>query len=217
MNNNHLKHKTYLGIIFCLISSPSFATVGGPETIEVLGSDIKDQKIYYLRHYHDESGRLPTLYYYLLNSRNPHKAIEVQSIYTPLNSRNHITETQHTLRKIQSIQARLVKPAPLSPKTANLKLNKQREQTGNFWLNVPEIKVSKFQSQVQLSQSSKPSMYKSQQFENIRYHRNLPQIKKLYAFPHTFPNYRVAIISYMGIPTETGYEKQDAILLCSTK
>lgn len=36
-----------------LFSSHSFATVGGPQNIEVLGLDQADQKIYVMRHYLD--------------------------------------------------------------------------------------------------------------------------------------------------------------------
>ena len=31
----------------------AFATVGGPQNIEVLGYEVKDQKLYLLRHYLD--------------------------------------------------------------------------------------------------------------------------------------------------------------------
>ena len=56
-------------------SSHSFATVGGPQNIEVLGLDQTDQKIYVMRHYLDGRGRLPQLYYYQLNRALLHKPI----------------------------------------------------------------------------------------------------------------------------------------------
>ena len=36
----------------------AFATVGGPQNIEVLGYEVKDQKLYLLRHY--SISRTPT-------------------------------------------------------------------------------------------------------------------------------------------------------------
>ncbi len=70
-------------------SSHSFATVGGPQNIEVLGLDQADQKIYVMRHYLDGRGRLPQLYYYQLNSKTPSKLIEVKVfIYQSKNSKN---------------------------------------------------------------------------------------------------------------------------------
>lgn len=59
----------------------AYATVGGPQHIEVLGLDRKAQKIYLMRHFEDGRGRLPQLYYYQLNGTNPTKLIQVDSLY----------------------------------------------------------------------------------------------------------------------------------------
>ena len=75
-----LKLKTSL-LSLILLSCTSFATVGGPQNIEILGLDQADQKIYVMRHYLDGRGRLPQLYYYQLNSKTPSKLIEVKSLY----------------------------------------------------------------------------------------------------------------------------------------
>ena len=56
----------YNAILFVTASlwlpSFAFATVGGPQNIEVLGLDQADQKIYLLRHYLDGRGRLRIIY-----------------------------------------------------------------------------------------------------------------------------------------------------------
>ena len=57
----------------------AFATVGGPQNIEVLGYEVKDQKLYLLRHYLDGRGRLPQLYYYNFKSKTPNQLIQVNS------------------------------------------------------------------------------------------------------------------------------------------
>lgn len=46
-----------------------------------MGYQQKEKKLYVLRHYEDGRGRLPQLYYYLLNSKSPDKLIEVKSLY----------------------------------------------------------------------------------------------------------------------------------------
>lgn len=51
------------------------------QSIEVLGYDAPDQKVYILRHFHDGRGRLPQLSYYLLGSKQPQKQIDVSSLY----------------------------------------------------------------------------------------------------------------------------------------
>jgi hypothetical protein len=63
------------------------ATVGGGQNIEILGYEAKEQKLYLLRHYEDERGRLPQLYYYQLNDKKPDKLIEVPSLY--INPKTH--------------------------------------------------------------------------------------------------------------------------------
>ena len=77
-------HKLSGGVLLSMISPMLFATVGGEETIELLGYDQFDQKIYLARYFHDASGRVPQLYYYQLNSKKPTQLIEVKSIYQHL-------------------------------------------------------------------------------------------------------------------------------------
>ena len=72
--------KSIISSSLMIFSVQSYATLGGPEEITVLGYNQKDQKIYLLRHYVDESGRLPQLYYFQLNSKTPNKLITVSSI-----------------------------------------------------------------------------------------------------------------------------------------
>ena len=52
-------HKLSIGLLLSIISPMLFATVGGEETIELLGYDQHDQKLYLTRYYHDASGRVP--------------------------------------------------------------------------------------------------------------------------------------------------------------
>ncbi|VCW45775.1 hypothetical protein BANRA_03739 [Acinetobacter baumannii] len=74
-----LKFLTFSTIL--TLSAHTYATVGGGQKIEVLGYQQKEKKLYVLRHYEDGRGRLPQLYYYLLNSKSPDKLIEVKSLY----------------------------------------------------------------------------------------------------------------------------------------
>ena len=76
-----LKLKTSL-LSLILLPCTSFATVGGPQNIEILGYDHQDQKVYLLKHYEDGRGRLPQLYYYQFkNNQHPEKLIQVNSLY----------------------------------------------------------------------------------------------------------------------------------------
>ena len=79
---------THIPIIFLIfLSTTTFATVGGKQTLQFLGYDQAAQKLYLLRHYEDESGRLPQLYYYHLKTYTSKRSkiqpqlIEVKSLY----------------------------------------------------------------------------------------------------------------------------------------
>jgi hypothetical protein len=57
------------------------ATTGGPETLEVLGAETRDGKVYFLRHFHDEGDRLPQLEYFLLDGPQAGHTVRVRSWY----------------------------------------------------------------------------------------------------------------------------------------
>ena len=54
-----MKANISLFLLGICLSPLSLATVGGPQNLEVLGYEAKDQKLYLLRHYLDGRGRLP--------------------------------------------------------------------------------------------------------------------------------------------------------------
>ncbi len=74
----HFLKYLFIGMTLTM-SLHCYATVGGGQHIEVLGYETKEQKLYLLRHFEDESGRLAQLYYYQLNSKSPDRLIEVKS------------------------------------------------------------------------------------------------------------------------------------------
>ncbi|QIO06023.1 aminotransferase [Acinetobacter shaoyimingii] len=190
-----------------------YATVGGPEHVDILGADPVDQKIYFLRHYNDESGRLPTLYYFLLNGKSPEKPIEVKSIYTKMNSRNYEAASQKTLDEIAKIQKRLKPIVPVSKQNSQLKIIHQNTQLGHYWLNAPEEKVTKQTVQYQIYNRTNRQKFQSAKQNLINYQNKPIQINYIYQTPKKMKQAQIAVIQYLGIPTETGYIKEDAVLL----
>src|SRR5690554_549814 len=73
--------KTALLLLPLSLPGLAFATVGGPQNIEVLGYEVKEQKLYIMRHYLDGRGRLPQLYYYNFKSQKPNQLVQVNSLY----------------------------------------------------------------------------------------------------------------------------------------
>lgn len=109
----------------------AFATVGGPQNIEVLGYEVKDQKLYLLRHYLDGRGRLPQLYYYNFKSKTPNQLIQVNSLY--INPKTKQIDYDQDSRKfnqeIAKIKKRLIPLVPLRKQAIQLKLLKTSKGT----------------------------------------------------------------------------------------
>ena len=212
-----MKRNLLYSVILASIPSLSFATVGGPETIEILGADTPDQKIYFLRHYHDQSGRLPTLYYFKLNTHTPHMPVEVTSIYPKMDSTNFKSASRKTLREITKIKKRLIPVNELPIKHSQFKVLKQSTSTGNFWVNVPEEKVKKQLTRYEIQNLWKKTRYNSNIGVLTSYLQKPIKIIKIIQSPDVMKPSQIAIVQYLGIPTETGYFKEDAVLLSAVK
>ncbi len=80
------KHRRWLVYAALLLVVPAArATMGGPQTLEVLGFQSDEARVYLLRHAHDQSGDPPRLLYYRLDDAPPEQApdqpVVVQSWY----------------------------------------------------------------------------------------------------------------------------------------
>ena len=64
-----------------LLPTVGMATVGGPSSIEVLGYDETDAKVYVLEQRHDESGDLPTLMFFAIRGPDARHPVRVRSEY----------------------------------------------------------------------------------------------------------------------------------------
>ncbi len=70
-----------IALLTCL-SSAAFATVGGPDRLEVLGYEPADGKLYYLVHLGGELDEPPQLYFLALTGEDPGRPHSVRSWYT---------------------------------------------------------------------------------------------------------------------------------------
>lgn len=193
--------------LLLLISTGSYATVGGEQTIEFLGYEPREKKVYVLRHYHDGRGRLPQLYYYDFKDRDQNTLIEVESLYLdPKTGQVNYDGNQVTFEKeLQKIKRRLRTLYPVNPKAFNINTLKTEETTIPSWYDeqntVPEyhhqyqVQDAKYQSSPQTSVSYTPELHIEQAFR-------IPQQDQI-----------VVTVKYLGIPFETGYSIEDPILL----
>ena len=192
-------------------SSHSFATVGGPQNIEVLGLDQADQKIYVMRHYLDGRGRLPQLYYYQLNSKTPSKLIEVKSLYiNPKTQKiDYDQNSQKFDRDIAKIKKRLKALTPIPPKQVKIQVISKKTSKEPSWYD-PKISIPKFSYQYQVKYNNlKSPIHKAVDYKNgLRISQS-----------YKVPNQQKALVTvqYLGIPFETGYNIEDPVLLMPKK
>ena len=201
--------KSIIAISTMIFSIHSYATLDGPEEITVLGYQAKEQKVYLLRHYVDESGRLAQLYYFQLNQKTPDKLIEVKSVYNKINATADTSIDAKFAEELTKITKNLT---PLKPvNKSNFKVNILNTETYSLrvWQNSFE-KVPQYVSQFQIQNSDLRSNIQTA----VNYDNKIV-ISQSYAIPQQ--NVQLAIVQYLGIPTETGYTVEEPILLLPKK
>ncbi|RKG30913.1 aminotransferase [Acinetobacter tianfuensis] len=194
--------------ILALFSCSAFATVGGSQTIEVLGYDKTEQKVYLLRHFEDGRGRLPQLYYYQFNQKKTEpKLIEVKSIYINPKTRkvDYDQDGIQFEKDLNQIKKRL------QPLTAqNLKgtqlhiLKKTVKQVPHIY--EPNITMSEYRYQYQISSGQ----YRSGTQTAVSYKPNL-KIHQAFLIPNQ--PYKMVSTQYLAFPEETGYTTETPVLL----
>lgn len=199
--------KTALLLLPLSLPSLAFATVGGPQNIEVLGYEVKEQKLYIMRHYLDGRGRLPQLYYYNFKSQKPNQLVQVNSLY--INPKTKRIDYDQDSRKfdqnIAKIKKRLVPLNPIQKSKLQLKVLKTKKGSAPAWHDLQE-KVPKWTYQYQV----KSSLQKSPVQQAVSYQQGL-KISQAYKVPKQ--NKTLVIVKYLGIPFETGYSIEDPALL----
>jgi len=188
-----------------------YATVGGGQTIEVLGYEVKQQKLYLLRHYEDGRGRLPQLYYYQLNSKIPDHLIEVRPLY--INPKTHkIDYDQDGIqfeKDLNKIKKRLIPLLVGNANKAKIQMVKNQTHYIPAWHD-PSQKVPQYKTIYKVTTAS----LKSKNEQAVQYAKTI-KITQNYVVPHQ--NKMLVIVKYFGIPEETGYDIEDAVLLLPIK
>ncbi|WP_291354606.1 aminotransferase [Acinetobacter sp. UBA3106] len=199
-----------LGLI--LLPCTSFATVGGPQKIEVLGYESKEQKVYLLRHYQDGRGRLPQLYYYQFkNNKQPEKLIQVNSLYINPKTKKIDYDQDSRLfdKEVAKIKKRLIPLMAIPKQSVKIQVLKKTSSKEKSWYDSKEY-IPKYTYQYQLSNKT----LKSQIHQAIDY-RNGLNISQAYKIPQQ--QKILAVVKYLGIPFETGYTIEDPVLLTLKK
>ncbi len=204
-----LKFLTFSTIL--ALSAHSYATVGGGQKIEVLGYQQKEKKLYVLRHYEDGRGRLPQLYYYLLNSKSPDKLIEVKSLY--INPKTHKIDYDQDSRAfdkaVNKIKKNLTPLVVSNSKTVKIQTLKTHQNQVSSWFD-PSGKITQYKTEYVVKS---PSL-QSKNHVAVHYTKAI-KISQNYSVPKH--NKRLVVVKYLGVPEETGYDIEDPVLLLPVK
>lgn len=202
-----MKIKISLFLLGLCLSPLSLATVGGPQNIEVLGYEVKDQKLYLLRHYLDGRGRLPQLYYYNFKSKTPNQLVQVNSLYINPKTRkiDYDQDSKKFDQEIAKIKKRLTPVIPRTQQNIQLKVLKTSKGTASAWYD-PQQRVPKWSYQYRIESGR----YKSPTQKAVSYKPDL-RLNQTYKIPKQ--DKLLVTVKYLGIPFETGYHIEDPALL----
>jgi hypothetical protein len=186
---------------FALVSSPreASATTGGPQTVEILGYEPVDEKVFMLRHFHDEGGALPQLEYMFVEGPHAGQVIQVRSWYRGPDS----MDATKLNERLAALRARL-KALPKLRALPTLAAKHLRDITipatfpGDAPWIVGEMRVN----------ASTPSHEGSKKIVLARGPLEIVDRREL-------PGAALVTIRYRGIFFETGYTTETTLLLAA--
>lgn len=202
--------KQFVGCIAVFLCAPlSHATVGGKAYVELLGYEVRDQKLYLLKHSEDASGRLPQLYYFDFKSAQPDHLVTVESIY-PKNSNgeiDHFSDGNDIAfeRELKKIKRRLKKLYPINPNIFQIHIKKEETVQVPAWAE-PEKTIPEYRYDYTVQNRA----YQSQVQQAVSYAPNL-EVKQAFRIPKQ--DRIVVTVEYLGFPDETMYTDEDAVIL----
>ena len=190
-------------VLLVLLASPALATTGGKETVELLGYEPVDGKVYWLEHSGGESGDLPWLFYLDLKSARPSVAHKVKSWYRGDDADDKFWDRLEGLKK----RLQTMPTLPLGEFVIEVHARKVGD-----WYECEDCgdpPVPHYKASVTVTRRS-DGAYAVADVETYHDHKiRLPGVFR------TSSGAMVAILSFTGIPVEGGYEEQRVLLLRS--
>ncbi len=188
---------------------------GGPHELEVLGYERASNKLYVLEHYRDASGDLPQLYYMYLRGPQMGRMVAVRGWYegagTPA-AEAHFGLSEFWAR-VERLREHLT---PVTERTDHpWRLSTRVAKRRALRLFDGEQPIRKFVLQLRVRSTADEDRQKIRSIGArvavTAYLRPRAELETVYEIPGE--RFDVAIVSYVGVPYEVGYDKQLAILL----
>jgi hypothetical protein len=187
----------------CLLSqaASASATVGGPQVATILGWNPSEERIYYIVHFVDESGRLPRIYFLDLKSSQPGEATP-PSLWPEKADRR--TDYRSVDSKIETLRKRLVQLSAPVPDTLVVSITTRALQ--KEWRDAQGDIRSRYELEILISTESLKGSARVTSYCN----REI-LIKEWYKIPEM--PFAVVNVSYTGLPDETCYARPAVLLL----
>ncbi|MEM6994306.1 MAG: hypothetical protein AAF721_27575 [Myxococcota bacterium] len=200
-----------IALAIALAATPRIAaaTTGGPQTLELLGYAPKDGKVYLLRHFHDESERGSKLVYIPLQGPHAGRTIEAKS-WSRGDDGTEAFRTRYTER-VEKLRARLQKPR----RSARARLRTRRRGTVH-WASPFGEDLSRDGSRIEVTSTvgDKVGATTVESFGCLDPEaRGCQRVRIVRAASLPKSDAAVVLVEAVGVPWETGYRKQSAVLV----
>lgn len=194
------------------LGTSAIRTCGGPQLLEVLGYHPVEGRVYFLEHYHDDSGDLPQLLY--MHTGGPHmgRIVPVRSWYEGAHMAPEAASfgAQQFTTRLAELRAALEPMHRVAYHDWRLTTRVIRRRALRVYPDHPPIR--KFELRLRVASKSGGTISSiGAQTEVTAYLRPRAEVSAVYAIPNGHQH--VAVLSYVGIPFEVGYEKNTALLL----
>jgi len=192
-----------VAVVLGLFAGAAHATVGGKETVELLGYEPVDGKVYWLEHSGGESGDLPWLLYLDLKSDRPDVRHKVKSWYRGDDADDTFWDRLEELKK----RLQTMPTLPLGEFVIEVHARK----VGDWYEceDCGDLPVPHYQASVTVKRRV-DGMRGAVEVEAYHSHK-----VRVLAAHQAQSGHVVVLLSYTGIPIEGGYEEQRVLLLRS--
>lgn len=192
-----------------LIPGAAMASTSGSRELDVLGYDAEDRKVYFLEHFHDESGEVPRLSFMHVAGPHAGKMIPVESWYR---DDADAVEAKFPGRLAQ-LEGRLMRLVPEPQGTYALSTRITQRRAQRIYPEDPPVRKYTLQLTVAPHRDAHEiaSLYAPSRATVTAYFRPKATLTEVARIPGM--DVSVALVSYLGIPYEVGYERDVAVLI----
>ncbi|TPW18206.1 MAG: hypothetical protein FD129_60 [bacterium] len=195
-----------VALIVCGWCVPSHATSHGPQVVDVLGFDSSDRRVYFTISPGVESDTPPAIYYISLAD----SAVADTPVRIPELPRSR-TRLEETMQRIDVLRARLSFLGPITGESA------YGDSTETYVRVVDTAIVSpdSTESDIRVTRFHLDVWFRQDEFVARRtftaWDRPGGRVIQWLETPRA--DIRLAVFGFIGIPVETGYERQEVIVL----